>query len=377
VAAPPDHRRSRLRGLDGLRGLAALGVAVLHVWMYTGARDPSAPALLDRAIGELRLGVVAFFVLSAYLLAGPWARACRTGGAAPRLARFALRRAARVLPGYWFAVAGAFVLLRAAGSGRAASVSELPLFAVLGQNHVAGSRGHLIPPAWSLAVEVSFYVLLPVVGLLAQRLARRGLPGPVLAGVAMIAAGLAWDLAAAVGHWPPTVTTSLPTFLPVFGCGVLAAGRAPGRAGVRHALLAVGAALVAADGWWHSGGTGLAGHVLLDLPAAAGFALVVCGLAGGPARLLELAPVRRLGVLSYGLYLWHLPVLFALRETGQLPAGAPAALAVVLAPALALAAISWHAVERPALRWSAAVGGRRRPPVPAPVYSAFSPQNAA
>jgi peptidoglycan/LPS O-acetylase OafA/YrhL len=47
----------RAHGLDGLRGLAAFAVLVLHVWMYTGANEPAHDVLTDRVIGELRTAV--------------------------------------------------------------------------------------------------------------------------------------------------------------------------------------------------------------------------------------------------------------------------------------------------------------------------------
>jgi peptidoglycan/LPS O-acetylase OafA/YrhL len=70
-------------------------------------------------------------------------------------------------------------------------------------------------------------------------------------------------------------------------------------------LLAVKVAWMAAG----SGGTGTTGHVVADLPAAAGFAAVTAMVAARPPGLLTTAPMRALGALSYGVYLWHLPVL--------------------------------------------------------------------
>ena len=176
----------------------------------------------------------------------------------------------------------------------------------------------------------------------------------------MTAAGVAWTAVARAFDWPPSVTTSLPTYLPVFACGIAAAAIAPRTAAQRRGLLAAGWALVVFDAWWHHDGTGVLGHVLKDLPAAAGFGLVVAALAAGPAGLLERRPIRWLGTVSYGTYLWHMPVLFALREGGALPHAAGPAFALVLALTLAFAACSWHGVERPALRWAARRAGRGR-----------------
>src|SRR3712207_867178 len=125
---------SRSTALDALRGAAALGVFIFHAWMYTlpvpdaGARD----AVGEFVVHELRLGLVLFFVLSGYLLFGPWA-----AGRAPRLGAYVRRRAARILPAYYVALVGSVALLwPLAGTPgvRLPPVEGLPLFAVFAQN---------------------------------------------------------------------------------------------------------------------------------------------------------------------------------------------------------------------------------------------------
>ena len=122
------------------------------------------------------------------------------------------------------------------------------------------------------------------------------------------------------------------------------------------ALLAAGAALVAGDALWHElpGNAGTAQRVLRDLPAAIGFALVVAAVAGAPlrSRALVAAPVRALGTISYALYLWHYLAIMYLRARGAWPADMAEALALTLTLTLPVAALSWFAIERPALRWA-------------------------
>lgn len=100
-----------------------------------------------------------FFVLSGYLLYGPWAQAALEGGDAPRLARYVTRRASRVLPAYYLALAGSVVLLwGAAGTPglRLPESGELWTFGLLLQNYFDGPLMSLDPPMWTLVVEVSF-----------------------------------------------------------------------------------------------------------------------------------------------------------------------------------------------------------------------------
>src|SRR6185295_16799069 len=110
-----------------------------HVWLYTrervdaGLRDSPA----DYLAHELRLGLVLFFVLSGFLLFRPWVRAALTGAPGPRVGHYLLRRAARILPAYYLAVAGSIALLWSLGGApgvRLPPGGDLWLFGILGQN---------------------------------------------------------------------------------------------------------------------------------------------------------------------------------------------------------------------------------------------------
>ncbi len=358
-AGTTEGMRARNHALDGLRGLAALGVLTLHVWMFTVQRAHDRRELVSLLTGELRLGVVLFFVLSGYLLAGPWVASALDERPAPRLGRFAVKRAARIAPAYWVAMLGSFWLLSGTGHGYEVSAGQLPLFAVFGQNYVGAVEGKLDPPMWSLVVEVSFYAALPLVGWLFVRAARRGRMVLVCAG--LVGAGLLWNAAGVAHAWRDTAMDTLPTFLPVFACGMAAAVLAHRRAPSRlqwWALLVAGFAFVAANAWWHHQGTGVTGHVVRDLPAAAGFALVVAAVAARPPAALSCAPLRGLGTISYGLYLWHLPVLLWLRFEGLLPGtGFVGPWVEVAALSVLVAIASWVFVERPVIE----AAGRWRP----------------
>ncbi|MDA0174538.1 acyltransferase [Solirubrobacter taibaiensis] len=323
--------RTRRPALDGLRALAALGVVVHHAWQYSGHPAPWNLWL------QLSLGVALFFCLSGFLVYGPWVR-----GRPPRIGRFYAVRAARILPLYYLTLAASVALLYGTGHWRYVADWRLLGFAVLAQNYVPSMAGHLNPPTWSLAIEVTFYAVVPLIALLARRR-----PLPVL--IALTVASAVWS------HLTPEPAVVRQTLLDVFslfGVGMIARVLVEGREVPRslaRALFVAGAALVwaaAAHGW----GT---------FPAGVGFAAIVVACASPHApRLLSARPLAYLGTLSYGIYLWHYPILLALQARGLLPSGFAATCLLVGVLAIAAAAASWHGFERPILL--SARGGRSR-----------------
>jgi peptidoglycan/LPS O-acetylase OafA/YrhL len=215
-------------------------------------------------------------------------------------------------------------------------------------------------------VEVSFYVVLPLIGLALIR-ARR----PLAVCGALVALGVAWTTAAVLGDWAPEITWTLPSYLATFGCGIAAAVLAHGakpKRSTTHAVLLAGAAVVVANCWWHTTGYSVLFHALRDLPAAIGFAAMLWAVSLRPAGVLGSAPMRMLGTLSFGVYLWHYPVIYWLQMHGAFPEDFGTATAYVLPLTFAIAAASWFGLERPLLRVSARALQRRAPargPLPA------------
>ncbi|HEX6390160.1 MAG TPA: acyltransferase [Solirubrobacteraceae bacterium] len=364
--AGSDGGARRVAALDGVRAIAALSVVAYHAWLYTlpqvsaGHRD----SLGDLVLHELRLGLVLFFVLSGFLLYRPWAR-----GEPPAIGSYALRRAARIVPAYWLALAGSVLLLwqyDAVPGVRLPPADDLWLFAVFGQNFTEATVLKLNAPMWTLAVEASFYVLLPVLGWLALRAGRRGIVVvPVVFGVlgVLYNRALADDAEVAL-----TLTKILPAVAPYFALGMLAA--TPRRVPFVPLVLA-GIALVVADGVWAAdaatrGSHDIALRIWRDVPAAAGFALVLAAVAARPPRLLAAGPLPWLGKVSYGIYLWHVPLLLFLRAQGLLPLSPLGALVAVIGPTLVCASASWYLVERPLQLRARQAVRRRRAYLPVP-----------
>src|SRR5690242_6107960 len=170
VSPPADGAapRERLAGLDGIRGLAALFVVINHVFLraFPGYPVDHAPFWAGPFIYG-RFAVVVFIVLSGFSLAlSPARRDWRLGGAA----RFARRRARRILPAYWaalaFSVAVAWLVVAPPGQG-APGVKSVAVNGLLVQNLIGAPTPNR--SFWSLAVEAQLYVVFPLLLLLVRR----------------------------------------------------------------------------------------------------------------------------------------------------------------------------------------------------------------
>lgn len=370
--------------MDGLRGIAALGVAVSHVWLFVRG-DGAAPdsRLLTGVLGEGRLGMPLFFVLSGFLIFRPFAAAALDGRPQPRPVPYAVRRLARIVPAYWLVMIATALLLLRLEHPLAQPLSSLPTYLFFLQNYNEVTHGQLNPPTWSVAVEISFYVAVPFLGLAAAVTAgkmrtlqarRRALAGACLA----LTVGGSYLIGQGTYHeWLGTTTDTLPMRMGSFGVGMLVAVLAHGRTlGRRDAtgLAVVGLGLVlmeTASRIYLIGSEGLRDQ-LMDTPVSIGFGLLVAALVlGRPVggSMLSTPPLRVLGNWSFGLYLVHYPVISVLRSLERFPENPALAVLVVVGISLAISMVLWHLVERPAIGWAHRRTPSRRP-VARPAYGA-------
>ncbi len=359
--------------VDSMRALAALAILAYHGALFTGALDGTGSAFW---YVQLNVGVPLFFAISGFLLYRPWVAARLAGAASPGVRVYALRRVLRIVPAYWVALALIAVVL-----GRDDVFSwpgALVHFGFL-QAYDPGRFTGGIGQAWTLTVEVAFYAALPLIALAARRLPG-GSPARIvraelsfLAALALIA--VAWRLVVVLSVDPSgdayfPLLVALPAQLDVFAGGmalaVVSAAGADARA--RPPLLASLAWALAAAAYvavvlWRPADPGarvFVEHQLQGLIALALLAPAVLGQNDGGAirRLLAWRPLAWVGLISYGLYLWHLDVLRELAER-DVPAVGIVVLGSLLA--LGLGAASWYLVERNALRLGRRAAGR--PPV--------------
>jgi peptidoglycan/LPS O-acetylase OafA/YrhL len=361
--------------LDGLRAVAAAAVLLTHVAFQTGEVARSAGGAL---LGRFDAGVAVFFVLSGFLLYRPHTVALRLGGRPPGVRRYALRRAARILPAYWLALAAVVVTARSAPAG------QVGTHLWLGQTYL-GSLFPTFSQTWSLCAEVAFYAALPLLAALVRRVAaRRGPDGEWWALAGLAAAGYGYIAVVRGAGLPDRALLWLPGHLDWFAAGMAiaalwarvalpAAGSAPPGRLVRAARLLSrwpGTCWAAAAVLLWLAATPVAGPLTLDpipglaaLVKEAAYAVIGSLLllpavlgdprAGGLAGALAHPVSRFLGRISYGVFLWHLLVLrgvYAL--TGWAPFSGRLGTAAVLtiAGSVVVATVSWVAVERPALR---------------------------
>jgi peptidoglycan/LPS O-acetylase OafA/YrhL len=384
VAVAGFDRFRQVDALDGLRGVAIALVVASHLDELTvdgvseiRGHDLTPSDALNRVLDGGFLGVDLFFVLSGFLITTLLAQERRAAGRVA-LGRFYARRGLRLLPALYafLAVHVAYaVAVDLHAPSERWSIGGALLYVsnwVAADNlfHVTEGTGHL----WSLAVEEQFYVLWPAVLLLAVRLDRtaRVLQAALVATIVAVALHRAalWEDGV---HW-----------LEVFV-----------RTDTRIDALLVGALLAIVWGRrtsplprWLGAAAWLSAAVMAAvLPFAdneerfvylGGFSLFavasgVVVLAAADSdwagnRLLRARPLQVLGRVSYGLYLWHPLVFFAVRRWADDVALVPR-IALALAASAAVTSMSRVLVELPALR----LKRRFAAPRPAPAAGGAAP----
>ena len=379
-SSSPEHtgRATHLSALDGVRAVAAFGVIATHAGFNSGRSlddGPFAPFL-----ARLDFGVTLFFLLSGFLLYQPFAAAAVRRTTEPDIRAFWWRRALRVFPAYWVAVAVTLALL----STRTATPGDWLNYLLMTQTY----DGHNVDPSltqmWTLAVEISFYALLPVIVRASRRLPRaRTTTDAVRTQVGLLAALAVTALAANITTHLLSGDASagllwLPVYLDWFALGMALAllVQVPehrlGRARVLREYAAAPATC------WVIGGLlfwlatlPVAGprnllptsmwewtikHYLYGAAAFCFLLPLVAGATTRASRVLGSRPARWLGVRSYGIYLWHLPILLVVQRAAGWRTfdGHFVGLFVITAVvSTVVAALSWRVLERPLLRrWS-------------------------
>ena len=414
--APASARpSSRIAGLEGLRALAAGAIVLLHGFaLLAGAGLFSTAFLLQFAGAPLIDGVTLFFVLSGFLLWRPFASAIALGRALPSLRRYARNRFLRIFPAYWAILALSALVLH---SVRLVPLPAHPLLgalhdpalllkdALLVQQLSPRTLSSGIEPSWSLSVEVTFYLVLPLLGLLAAWLTRRGATRrsrltAALAPVALLGlVALAGKLAATFvvpgpegvfgATWHSVLDRSFLTHADLFAAGMAVAVLRVEYEGGRFTLtprmrMIANCALVYSVPIVFACFYSLPNYVGEPMIALL-FAVLVARIVASPARerpwvfvrFLERRPLVAAGTVSYSAFLWSFPATAFLAQEGLAMRGqalwhVPVNEAIVCSVVAGLSAITYLAIEWPALHLRA--GSRT---LPAAAGSVISPPERA
>lgn len=380
LAGKPIKPAARFMMIDGVRGLAALGVAAYHIWRYepeatteplSYASTEFVPAIVDSVLLWAWVGVQSLLVMSGFVIAFT----LRNTWVTPReVLSFVGRRVVRLWPPY--AVTILFVLLVHAASVNwfgVPSPFEEPLTVGRVVAHIAflqDIRGEtpLSAAIWTVCIEMQFYVVSVVGWGLAQRLLPRPdpkQPRPSGCGVLLVFAPLAlaslclWNRQDSTEPWVIHYMNSF--FLGMMAWWALDRTVLPQVFAATVAIYAVQLAFQ-----W---------KVENALALTAALMFYVTGRLNHFHDWLTWRWVQYLGRISYSLYLIHYPVSYCLMWLGwrwcdnsPTPAQATLILSVGLIASLAAAHLLYAYVEAPSGRWSAWLKNRR-PHHPGPALS--------
>jgi|SRR5579884_124545 len=377
--------QGRLGVLDGLRGIAVLLVLWYHVWEISWLPAPL-PAL--QFIPETGFaGVDLFFYISGFVIAYPFVTAQARGEAPPTWRHFAYRRGIKIVPSYLLSIIVAVALGYAHFASAGQALRDIGTHLLFIHTWWSDTYGSINGVLWTLAVEVEFYAIFPLLWFAFSRL-------PWLTAAAMTAIAVLYRVHAAQCCYHTSMELlifNLPGYLDVFAAGMLSSllyvrwngVRAPWRAPLASAAALAGFALFAlllqnlwatrmADQWstvW---------QIAHRTPVACAFALMAVGSLLAPPlwqRCLANPVLLFFAAISYNLYLYHQMLArlllrwrvpnFAGRDPHADPHWQVTYTLVAFAVTIAQATLVTYAFERPLLRvplerWHALLSRTRR-----------------
>ncbi len=313
----------RVSSLTGIRAVAAILVVGTHAAYTTGKYTHGYWGLVG---ARMEIGVPIFFVLSGFLLFRPWVKAVVIDRPSPSVSRYVRHRTRRIMPAYVIVVLFAYVLYHFREAGPNPGHTWYGLFRnlTLTQIYCDGYLGKYLHQGltqmWSLAVEASFYVLLPFLAyfllvVISRRRWRPRLVVGTLLALALISP--TWLALVHVDHWfPDGARLWLPTYLAWFLGGMLLAVLQA--MGVQcYAFVAIPLAIVSyfivatpiggapttspASAW-----EAVVKTVFYTVIATLAVAPLALGDRGLYSRLLASRPMVWLGEISYEIFLIHL-----------------------------------------------------------------------
>lgn len=357
--------------LNGLRALSCLAVFGVHWQQFTGVSGTRGPFDLKTFLERGNTGVCLFFMLSAFLLSLRfWSGRYGTPGR-PWVRDYAIGRALRLMPAYYLCI-GALVLASQHFTSAREQLDTL-LHVLFLHNFREASFYSLAPPFWTIAVQAQSYVWLPIVIVLVLRLSKAWQGRAALLSALVVASYAAHyflmtgDGGAPVFTWlreQPTVAThSLLAHVPIFLLGLLTAviyvnsDRARGGVVLELSVWAAAIAVLVilstplADRLEMPYGR----YVFPIVPLLIMWIVLAAPRTHLARAILEAPPLRSLGIISFGIYVYHYPAMELvdgiMRRGGVSVQDQPAMFgAGSMVVTLAVAAVSYILIEAPLLR---------------------------
>lgn len=383
--------QGELPGMNGIRALACLTVFLANAHHTIGLEVSGHAGPLDLTyFAESGIGVVALIVLSGALLSLPFWRALHAGTHVS-VASFWLRRVARLVPAYYVALVGIAVL-----GGATISGFDLAVHMLFVNNLREGAFYTISPQFWTIGMFVQFYVLLPLVFFVLRKTRVTGTRSVLTVGVVLVASyGLHWWIMTEGWRWigfsglrpggNVLRRTTLAHF-PHFLCGVIAGyvmwrtsarARTGGWAWEATCWIAAVAVVLltsvpAADTLEVPYGR----YLFPWLPVSMAVAVAAVPWTIVARRLLDAAPLRWLGVISYGVYVYHVGCMVLVERLLPVGRNSPTVvkaqfLLLGLTLTVVVSVVSYIAIERPI----AALARRftRKPETPRPSVGSPDP----
>ncbi|MEO7548287.1 MAG: acyltransferase [Ramlibacter sp.] len=362
----PKSTQPNYPGIDLLRALAAMLVLVYHVIEVGGwSGFPTTGAYIPWRQGWI--GVDLFFTISGFVIALSALDGLQREGLQFRKS-FAVRRLARIVPLYLLTCAAFLALIKPSYL----QLSPYVLITHIGShllflhNLNPHTHGSINGPSWSIALEMQFYLLMIWV---TPRLVRAS---PVRLAIGAMVVAASWRFLMTIllvpGEAEPILqlvyTTQLPGVIDQFALGIALAMTIRQHSGfalryllpgwrnfsgwflLAGCLLGLANSIFHTSSYWQSTAMIVGWRPLLG----AGFAALLAAAICFPwANARALAPIRYVGTISYGIYLWHMLVLLAL--TANAPGVKGSGLLIyTLVSTLALAFLTWNLLEKPNLQ---------------------------
>jgi peptidoglycan/LPS O-acetylase OafA/YrhL len=329
------HREDRIAALDGLRALAALAVFGVHFNQIVRLDYRLGPFRIDTLLANGDHAVSMFFSLSGFLLSLPFWKSLANQTLFPDVRTYFLRRTARILPAYYVALT-ALIFIGSLWRTPEAHVDILLHYTFL-FNFAEFSIFSINPPFWTLAVEIQFYLLLPCIFLLIrQYLARR--PWVIIIFLVIGAYGLHCLLISSVSSiipWPfnpwltwirphgAVLSHSILSNLPHFLIGMAAAklylklnqNIDSAHQLTRHTnesvfwICVLTLIFLLATGYVEKIEVPYAPYGLPVVPLLLAAIIFTAPITQIAKRILDGFVLRKLGAISYGIYIYHLPCL--------------------------------------------------------------------